>query len=83
MIGGTSKWPPLRPATSHHEGESCCPLLLLLLRQLLVHRGQLDGVEIVAVEQCNGGGENHTQFSALLECFGFGGSIRHGDGEDQ
>jgi hypothetical protein len=44
--------------------------LLLLQRPRRVRGRSLDGVEINAVDQCNGGGENHGH-SFASGCFGF------------
>jgi hypothetical protein len=61
-INCTIMRPPLRPATRHHRPGLCPLLLLLLWWRLLVRRRCLGGgVEIIEVEQCDGGGENLTQ----------------------
>jgi hypothetical protein len=65
----TLMWPSLRPATLH-QGQDSCHLLLILLQRPMGRRGRLDGIEIVAFDQFNGGVDNHTQSSALLDCFG-------------
>jgi hypothetical protein len=72
--------------TGHHGREPSFPLSLrlLLLEQSLAFCGIGARIEIVdAVEQCNGGVENHTQSFASLDCSPrFGGSIRCSDREN-